>query len=94
MNYAMKEPRQGHYPGELSESDLDIIGREAVQLRIPMQHVAATLDHLRKLRMVTERAILILEASPIADDRGALFQVRSLFRGLAQTIGRVKRRRW
>lgn len=81
-------------PGELAEFDMDILGRAAVQLRLPMQNVAVTLEHLRKLRMVTERAILILENAPIKDDRTALFQAKSLFRGLAMTIAKAKRRRF
>ena len=84
----------GRLPGELNEFDSDILGRSAVQLRLPCQNVAVTLDLLRKLRMVTERAILILEAAPTKDDKTALFHVKSLFRGLAMSIAKVKRRRF
>lgn len=80
-------------PGEMNDFDLDLLGRSAVQIRLPVQHVAVTLDYLRKLRVVTERAILILENAPIKEDRQALFTVKSLFRGLALTIARAKRRR-
>ncbi len=79
---------------ELAEFAMDILGRSAVQLRLPCQNVALTLEHLRKLRIVTERAIQILEAAPVKDDGTALFQVKSLFRGLAMTIAKAKRRRF
>ena len=88
------DPTAAHLSGDLSEFAMDILGRSAVQLRLPCQHVAVTLEHLRKLRMVTERAIQILEAAPTKDDKTALFQVKSLFRGLALTIAKAKRRRF
>lgn len=89
-----RKPADPRLPGELNEFDLDILGRSAVQLRLPCQHVAVTLDHLRKLRTVTERAILLLENAPIKDDRTALFQVKMLYRGLAMGIAKAKRRRF
>ncbi len=89
-----RKPVEPRLPGELNEFDLDILGRSAVQLRLPCQNVAATLDHLRKLRTVTERAILLLENAPIKDDRTALFQVKMLYRGLAMGIAKAKRRRF
>ncbi len=64
-------------PDELTEFAMDILGRSAVQLRLPCQHVAVTLEHLRKLRMVTERAIQILEAAPTKDDKTALSKSRA-----------------
>lgn len=82
------------YPGEMSEFDLDILGRSAVQIRMPVQNVADTLGHLRKLRVVVERAILILESAAIKDDRHALFQVKNLFRAMAMSIAKPKRRRF
>lgn len=93
MSEAMvrKEPP---YPGELTEFDLDILGRSAVQLRIPITNVAQALDALRKLHRVTERAIVILEASTIKEDRSALFTAKTLLRQCAMSIGRVKRRRF
>lgn len=96
MSDAAMAPGDKRYQVELTEFDLDILGRTAVQLRIPIQDLQDTLNTLRKLRLVTERAIVMLEAAPTSgkEDRSTLFQVRSLFRGLAMSIAKVKRRRY
>lgn len=95
MSEAMtRKPEPPRLPGELSEFDFDILGKSAVQLRIPVQHVSVTLDHLRKLHRVTERCIVILEAAKVKDDRHALFQVKSLLRGMGIALARAKRARF
>lgn len=91
-SYSTKpQPRQ---PSEMSEFDLDILGRSAVRLNIPVRDVADTLEVLRKVYRTVERAIVILEASKIPDDRHSLFNVKSLLRGCAMSIAKVKRRRF
>ena len=95
MSEAMtRKPTEQRYPGELTEGDFDILGKSAVRLNIPVQNVAETLDALRKVRVVVERAILMLESGKIADDRSTLFNVKMLLRGCAMAIARVKRRRF
>lgn len=59
-----------------------------------MQNVAETLDALRKFYRVAERAIYILENAPEKEDRAALFQVKSLLRGCAMSLAKVKRRQF
>lgn len=93
MSETMARKPADLHPGDLSEFDLDILGRSAVRLNIPVQDRQDTLNELRKVFRVTERAIYILENSQ-DKDRTALFQVKSLLRGCAMSIARVKRRRF
>lgn len=81
-------------PGELSDFDKDLLGNSAVRINIPIHHVTETLDALRKTYRTIERAIVILEATKIDDDRHALFNVKSLLRGCAMSLAKVKRRRF
>ena len=89
-----RKPPERREPGEMTEFDLDLLGRSAVRLNIPVQNVAETLEVLRKVRLVVERSIVKLEAGKIADDRHTLVDVKLLLRQCAMAIGKVKRRRF
>ena len=94
MSTTMVRKPERREPGEITEFDEQILGKTAVRLHIPVRQVADTLEALRMLHRVTERAILVLEASKIAEDRSALFTVKTLLRQAAMSISKVKVRRF